>query len=428
MIWTEALSSIGVALGVGFLVGLERERAGSRSDDEWFGGVRTYTLIALTGSILGILGPHIGWWLSVLGTLIIGALLFAPAIIEHVTVERQGITSEVACTAVFTLGLVAALPLEGIAATDRFRMVLAGGLFSMTMLTMRNPLHNLAHKISTADLYATVKLALLLIVVLPLLPDVGYGPGGRVNPHSTGLLVSLIALIGFVGYVAVRVLGASRGMALTGLLGGLVSSTAVTLNFSGRVREYPQLMPAAGLGIVLGSAVMVPRVLVLVAIVAPPLLSEALLPIGSMGAVAFILGGALLFFHRRDPDSSPDVELQNPFALGQAIKFGAVYILVLLVSGFTLDRFGSGALYLTAALAGLPSVDAITLSVAALYNDGLEGQQAVAALLFACVANTGVKILLASTIGSWKLGLRVMGIFIPMMIAGGAALYFWGFA
>jgi len=426
LIWTEALTSSGVAIGVGFLVGLERQLASSKSPDEWFGGVRTYAITALSGALLGILGPSIGWWLTVVGTLIVGALLFAPAILEHTTTDRQGMTSEVACTLVFVLGLVAALPFEGMTASERYRLVLASGVVAMGMLTMRNPLHKLAAAVSKEDLYATVKLALLIVVALPLLPDIGMGPGERINPWSTGLLVSLIAGIGFVGYIAVRVLGASRGMALTGLLGGLVSSTAVTLNFAGRVKNHPQLLSAGALGIVLGSAVMVPRVLVLVALVAPGLLDAALLPIGSMGMVAFILGGALFVFHRKSEDSSPDVELHNPFSLGQALKFGAVYIVVLLISGEALDSYGSGALLLTAALAGLPSVDAITLSVAALYNNGLESEQAVAALLVACTANTAVKIILATTLGSWKLGLRVMGIFIPMIIAGATALMFWG--
>lgn len=422
MTWTTSLGatlgSCGVALGVGLLVGLERERAGQKDDADWFGGIRTFALVALVGALLGLLGQVAGGWITSLGVAVAALVLFVPALLEVLKQQRSGITSEVSCTVVLLLGVLATVPIGALDDADRWRLVLGSGVVVTGLLTLRNRLRTLAGRISKEDLYATSKLAVLLVIVLPILPDVGLGPGERVNPSKIGLLVSLIAAIGFSGYLAVRILGATRGMALTGLLGGLVSSTAVTLNFAGRVKEQAGLVQIAALGIVLASSVMVPRVLVLSWVVSPELLVPALIPIGSMGVVAFGLAGALYLRHRASPDQAVEIQLDNPFSLGQALKFGALFVAVLVVTGLLTERYGDGALYLSAALSATTSVDAITLTVAELHKDGLATETAVMALWIGCITNTLVKVGLAWFIGGWPLGWRLLGIFLPMLAAG----------
>ena len=411
-----------MALGVGLLVGLERERAGAKDDADWFGGIRTYALVALVGALFGLLGQMAGGAFVAVGVLVAMGVLYVPALLEVHKGQRTGITSEVSCTLVLLLGVLSVVPLGELGDADRWRLTLGAGVVVTGLLTFRKSLRRLARRISQEDLYATAKLAILLLIVLPILPDVGLGPGERVNPSKVGLLVALIAAIGFAGYLAVRILGATRGMALTGLLGGLVSSTAVTLNFSGRAKEEPRLVDIAALGIVLASSVMVPRVLVLSWLVSPSLVPAALVPIGAMGVVAFGMAGLLYWRNRAKPDEHVDVELDNPFSLGQALKFGALFVAVLVVTGVLTERYGDGALYVSAALSATTSVDAITLTVAELHKGGLETSTAVLALWIGCISNTLVKIGLAWSLGGWNLGWRLLGIFVPMIAVGVLAL------
>lgn len=420
--WAMTLGSFGVALGVGLMVGLERERASSKRDVDWFGGIRTFAVVGMIGALFGLIGQVAGGWFAALGIGLTCAVLFVPAVLEIRLGQRAGITSEVAGAVVLLLGVLATVPIGVTDDPERLRLVLAGGIAVMGLLTMRKPIHRLAGRVKKDDIYATAKLAVMLLIVLPILPDLGLGPSGRLNPFKIGMLVSLIAAIGFVGYLAVRVFGSQNGMALTGLLGGLVSSTAVTLNFSGRVKQQPELVQAAALGIILASSVMVPRVLVLCAVVSPSLVSAALLPVGSMGLVAFAMAGVLYAIHRRSPDAHTEVELENPFSLSEALKFGAVFVVVLVATGWLTETYGNGALYISAALSAATSVDALTLTVAELHADGLADSTAVTALLIGCIANTLVKVGLGMVLGGRRLGSRLLGVFVPMLAAGVIAL------
>ena len=424
MSWIATLGSFGVALGVGLMVGLERQRAGAKRDTDWFGGIRTFAIVALVGAMLGLLARAGGGLLTTLGVGLTASVLFVPALLEIHRGERSGITTEVACAVVLLLGVAATVPLGLTNDPERWRLVAAAGVAVMGLLTLRKPLHKLAGRVSKEDVYAAVKLALLLLIVLPILPDEGFGPAGRINPFKVGLLVSLIAAIGFAGYLAVRVWGSARGMVLTGLLGGLVSSTAVTLSFAGRVKQQPELLQVAALGIILASSVMVPRVLVLTAIVSPGLVPAAVLPLGGMGVVACLMAGVLYVIHRRSPDESAVVELDNPFSLSQALKFGALFLVILVATGWLTEHYGHGALYLSAALSAATSVDAITLTVAELHADGLDDRVAVTALVIAAISNTLVKVGLGVVVGGRRLGSRLLGVFVPMLATGVLALVF----
>ncbi len=421
MSFANTLGGIGVALGVGLLVGLERQRSAAKRDADWFGGIRTFALLGLVGALLGALAVPIGPWLPGLGIVGLGAVLFIPAVLELHAGKRSGITTEVAGLLVACMGILATT--DWLDPVARWQLVLAVGVVAMGLLSFRKGLHHLAERIEQEDLRATVKLALLLVIVLPLLPNVGLGPSALINPYDTGLLVSLIAAIGFSGYVAVRALGPERGMAITGLVGGLVSSTAVTLNFAGRVREHPAFVASAALGVVLASAVMVPRILVLCWVVSPSLLHTALLPLGVMAALSFGLAGVLFLVHLRAPDQGGPVGFDNPFSLSQALKFGAAFLVVKVLTGLATEQFGEGALYVSAALSAVTSVDAITLTVADMHQAGLDDQTAVAALLVAALSNTLAKTALGTALGGWRLGLRLLGVFGPMLVAGAVALW-----
>jgi uncharacterized membrane protein (DUF4010 family) len=268
-----------------------------------------------------------------------------------------------------------------------------------------------------------VKFAMLAVIVLPLLPDKGYGPyGGVVNPFHVGLMVVLIAGVSFIGYVAVRALGPGRGMGITGLLGGLASSTAVTLSLSGRAKQDPGAAGPYALGIVLASAVMAARVIGEVAVVNPALMPAVAAPVGAM-AVAGTLAALLLRGRSSAPaPGSETPKFSNPFELSSALKLGAVFVGVLVLSKAAQTHFGSSGTYLAALLAGLTDVDAVTLSMARMEREGLPRAEAVTAILLAVGANTLVKAGMTVALGGWALGRRALPAFLAMLVAGGAGV------
>ncbi|HTF56467.1 MAG TPA: DUF4010 domain-containing protein, partial [Planctomycetota bacterium] len=226
--------------------------------------------------------------------------------------------------------------------------------------------------------------------------------------------------IGFAGYVAFRTLGPGRGLGVTGLLGGLVSSTAVTLSFSGRVKENSGMADACAAGMVLSWTVMFPRLLVIVAVVHPGLARSLVLP---LGAAALAGAGASFLLYRRTRAQSAAGELlslTNPFSLGTAVKFGGLFTLILVLSKLAVASYGGGGLVATGVLAGTTDVDAVSLSAAKLVYGGVDLRTAAAAILGACGANTLAKAGIAWTIGGWAFERRVIPAVLAMIVAGTA--------
>jgi len=292
------------------------------------------------------------------------------------------------------------------------------------LLSSKPALHKMAQKVSKEDTYATLKFLVVAVVALPLLPNQIMGPLAVLNPFNVGLMIVLIAGIGFIGYVAIRILGTGRGLAITGLVGGLVSSTAVTLSFSGRAKETPRLAPGCALAVVLASAIMYGRVLVEVAVVYAPLLRRLIVPM-----LAMLVAGAVVsfIFYRRAQEAAKekaDVKFDNPFELSSAIKFGALYAGVLLVAKAATVYLGAGGTYLAGILAGTTDVDAITLSMAALARDGLDQNVAVTTIILGSASNTVVKGGMAVVLGGGVFGRQIALAFGIMLAAGLAGVAF----
>jgi uncharacterized membrane protein (DUF4010 family) len=290
------------------------------------------------------------------------------------------------------------------------------------LLSVKPRMQAIVARVSKDDLYATLKFLIVVVLVLPLLPDTTMGPLDVINPFNVGLMVVLIAGISFAGYVSSRTLGAGRGLAVTALLGGLVSSTAVTLAFAGRARKEPALAPMAAVAVVLASTIMLARILVEVAVVYRPLLRPVALPIVAM-ALAGILAGVLLYRRANAPtEAQPGVALTNPFELSTAVRFGLLYAGVLLVSKAAQLYAGPAGMYAAAALAGTTDVDAITLSTASLAEDGLDARVATTTILIGAVSNTIVKAVMAAALGGWALGRPVAIAYGSMLLAAAAAV------
>lgn len=423
----ERFASMAVALAIGFLIGLQREQSSSgeaQSDRSALGGIRTYPLVALTGAICVLLAGKFGLWLVALG-FVSFLIPFTLAYADDLRKGRdRGITTEVAFVLTYFLGCLAAA--EEVGGTMKERLLLCASLaVAVTaLLSYKDPLHTMAARISRDDLYATVKFGVLALVILPLLPNRGYGPYQALNPFHIGLFIVLTAGVSFVGYVAVRLLGPGRGLGMTGLVGGLVSSTAITLSLSGRAKRDPACSQACALGIVLASTVMAIRVVGLVAVLNRPLVPAVAIPLGAMAAAGFAAAGVFFLRSRRQAREGEEVRFSNPFEITSALKFGLVFTVVLIASRFATETWGHKGTYLTALLAGSTDVDAITLSLSRMPSHELDPRSAAIGIFLAAASNTLVKAGIACAIGGWAFGWRVALAFLAMGAAGGAAAIF----
>ena len=418
----EPFISIGVALAAGLLIGFEREQSQSPDTGQigFLGGARTYPLFALVGALSVLLGH--GTWsffplLSFLGMLGLVTISYA----DDVRKERdRGLTTEASLLLTFLLGALGATRTLILPESRRVIFVLGIAVVVTMLLSSKPRLKNLVRHVSSDDLYATLKFLIIAVLILPLLPNATFGPLNVLNPFNIGLMVALIAGVSFVGYVAIRMLGPGRGLAVTALIGGLIASTAVTLASAGRAKQDQDLAPAAALAIVLASTIMSARVLFEVAVVYRPLVAPLLPPIGAMFAVG-MAASLLLYRHSRKQSgalSSSEVTFQNPFELGSAVKSGLLFALVLLGAKAAQNYAGTKGIYVAALFAGTTDVDAITLSTANLARGGLATQIAVTTIVIGVTANTIVKGSMAVIVGGGRLARPVIGAFAAILIAG----------
>jgi uncharacterized membrane protein (DUF4010 family) len=380
-----------VALLIGALVGIEREKRKTEEGDVGTGGLRTFILFALVGAIAGWLSHALAMpWILVGGLVAVAmAVVVGYAIEARTRPGALGLTTEVAAIAVYLLGAMTTLG---------YRELAVGlAIVTAAVLAYKQPLHGFVGRIGWTDVFAGLRLMIATFIVLPLLPDRAVDPWGALNPHTLWLLVLLISGLSLVGYVATRLLGAHKGTALTGLTGGLVSSTAVTLSFSRQSRDQATAATAGALagGILLAWCVMFGRVLVEVLVVNPQLLTTLLAPVTAMGLIAAGMGGLYLWRGLREQareaaSGAAEVPLTNPFSLTSAAKVAAFFALVTLVVKIVQAEFPGGGVYIVAALAGLTDVDAITLSMADFAKNG-DAAVAVNAIVIAALANTLVK-------------------------------------
>ncbi len=387
MDFVEIMARVGVALALGLLVGLQREHAKQKDLSELFGGARTFSLIGMTGALSAVLSEQTGQSLILVAMALALAILLAIGYYAEVA-AGIGMTTEMAALVTFAAGAVAGfgeLPIAG-----------ALGVLTATLLAIKPFTRRLSATIDREDVFATLKFAIVAALALPLLPDetIGPSPWDAVSPYNVGLMIVFISGLSFVGYVLIQVVGPRRGIGLTGILGGLVSSTAATLTLAERSRVTDKLPNALGLGVLLAWVIMFGRILIEVGVVNLALLPEVWLPITAGGLVAAAWAG-VLYMREKDADDSPDDDratFSNPFRLGPAIQFGLLYGVVLIGSKALDNWLGSTGIYVGAIASGLADVDAITLSMSELSRNGsIDDTTASNAIVLAAASNTAVK-------------------------------------
>jgi uncharacterized membrane protein (DUF4010 family) len=405
----ELFYRFGVALALGLLVGLEREYShADESQPRLFGGARTFPLIALTGCAAALVANEVTpWFFPVAFAAVTGLVLAAYA--ATAAKGDIGLTTEITSLVVFLCG--------ALAYWDYLLLATAMAVTTTVLLSLKTTLHDLTKRISQQDIYATLKFAIITVIILPLLPNRTYGPLDVLNPRQIWLMVVFISGVSFFGYILIKCVGSRQGIGLTGLLGGLVSSTAVTLSFSQRSQKESHLARPFTLAITVASTVMFIRVVFEAFVLNPVLARVLLIPMLAAGAVG-LASCVYLWFAERTSEKG-EVSVHNPFELGPAIKFGLLYAAILLVSKAAQVYLGDAGVYLSSIVAGLTDVDAITLSMSRLAGEATIPQVTAArAIVLAAMSNTAVKAGIVAAVGTNSLRRHVLPIFTLILITG----------
>lgn len=406
------LGDLAIALGLGLIVGLQRQSTESK-----LAGLRTVPLVTLLGSVCALLAPAAGGWVLAAGLLGVAAATAMGNVARLRDPEvHPGITTEVALLLMYGLGAYTVLG-------DRAVAVVLGGTIAV-LLHFKAELHGLVGRLGDRELRAVMQLVLLALVVLPVLPDATFGPFAVFNPREMWLMAVLIVGLSLGGYIALKFLGENAGIVAGGLLGGLISSTATTVSWSRRTRDHPEASRAAGLVILIASTVVYGRVLVEIAAVARPFLRAAAPPILALCAAMAAAAAALWLMSRgREPVS---VEGQQPADLKTAFTFAALYVVVLFAVSYAQQRAGTRGLYLVSVLSGLTDIDAITLSVARLVgSEQIDPAQGWRLIVVALLSNLVFKGAMAALLGDGRLRRWILLLFGLQLLAGAAVLAFW---
>ncbi|MEC9486500.1 MAG: MgtC/SapB family protein [Prosthecochloris sp.] len=407
---------LGVSLGLGLLVGLQREWSKSEG-----AGIRTYPMITVSGTVCALLADRYGGLVLFAGIVVTGALMVMMKVMMNIRLEEEerphtGPTTGIAAVLMFLVGAMLAVDLMAPA------IAVGGGV--ALLLQWKQPLHGFVKRIGKSDIQAIFRLVLIAMVVLPVLPDRTYGPYDVLNPSHIWLMVVFIVGISVTGYMVSRFFGARAGSLLGGVLGGLISSTATTISYARRSRSSPETAPLAAMVIMIASTIVFLRVAFEIAVVAPRILPDVVPQFAVMCAYMTVISAGAYLLAR---DSRADVpEAEDPSELSAAVMFGALYALVLVAVAAAKESFGDQGLYVVAAISGLTDMDAITLSTTRLIEAGrLPVETGWRMMLVGALSNMLFKGGAVALLGHGRLFRRV-ALLLGLSIAGGIALLvFW---
>ena len=409
----EHLYAFATSLAIGLLIGLERERSVAAK-----AGLRTFALVALLGTICAMLSAHSGTaWPLAAGFLAVALLIVAAYFGAPAADGDPGTTTEAALLVCYGLGAMIWYGFSSIA------IMLA--IASAALLYFKPELHGISRNLERRDLLSILQFATLSFIILPILPNVGYGPYQALNPYNIWLMVVLISGISLSGYVALRLVGQRYGAPLLGFMGGMASSTATTLVYARHARSNPQLLQLVVPVILIANLVVVIRLGMLGALTAPGILPQLLPVLG--GALAPGLAVTLYWWRKLRQDSAlPMPPVKNPAEIRISLAFGLIYGAVLFLSAGLSGYAGSKGLYAIAVVSGFTDVDAIALSSLRLFSLGkLAADQAVTAIVLALISNLVLKFGLIVSIGGallakhcvWGMGAVAAGAALALLIS-----------
>ncbi len=399
-----------IALLLGAIVGTQRgwvmrnNVEGSR-----VAGIRTFSLVGLLGGLVGILA-------NLYTPLLLGFALIALVILACIAfVIQQRKSEDISITGV--VSLVITFVLGSLAVSGEPVLAAAAAVITAVVLDNKKELHQALQRLQEYELDAALRLLLISIVLLPLLPNQAYGPWKALNPYEIWWMVVLIASISFVGYFAIKIGGAKRGILFTSVFAGLSSSTALTLQFSHLSREQANISPLLASGILLSCGTMFPRLLIVLSVINPQLVTL-------LGPIALVMTAALYLpawwiWRRSEVEQIEQPNKQtNPLALQSALFFGVVLAVIMLLSHALSDLFGNAGVLILSALSGITDVDAISLALGRQSTQTLSVETAALGILIAASVNTVVKMGMVVAIGDKALWRRVAPVMVGCVLSG----------
>jgi len=412
----QTLLHLGMALAVGLLIGTERgwhERDAAEGSRP--AGIRTFALIALLGGLTTVLGDSAGPAAFIAGLLLVGGFAALAYVREASVPTGRSITTHIAMLIAYALGAIAGM--------GELELAASVAVVTTLLLGLKPAMHGWLRRISEAELMAGLKLLVMSVVLLPVLPDHGFGPWQALNPYQIWWMVVLIAGTSFLGYGAARLLGPRRGIVVAGACGGLASSTAVTLSFARFAGRQPERAKLLGGGALIASAVMFPRLLLIIAIAAPEfarLLAAPMLGAGlGLGLVAAIVVQRSQGEARAEGDAAMGV-IGNPLELATALKFGVLLAVIMLAARALNAWAGEGGVVVLGAVSGLADVDAVSLSLAHMAGIEISAAIAAAGVFAAVLVNTLTKATILVAIGG-RILLAQAALAVLAAIAGATA-------
>jgi uncharacterized membrane protein (DUF4010 family) len=401
-----------IALGIGLLVGLQKERAASS-----LAGLRTFALVSVLGAVAALISQAAGPWIIVAGLLAVTALMVMGNVISMKKGDLDpGQTTEVASVLTYLVGVLVVIGPREVA-------IVLGATIAM-LLHLRDELKTWVARLSDRDVRAMMQFVVISLIILPVLPDRTYGPYDVLNPREIWWMVVLIVGLNLIGYGAFRLMGARAGAALAGVLGGVVSSTATTMSYSRHAKIHEGASRSAVVIVWIASGVVFVRVLLEIGAVAPAFLPIAAGPIAIMLGL-FVVGAAVAWSSAAAPNQSP-LEPTNPSELKPALLFAALYAGVLLAVAAAQDWLGDPGLFAAAAVSGLTDMDAITLSTSQLVSRQLvDPDTGWRLILVASMSNMLFKFGLVASLGSRAMSKRLATMFTVAIVVGAALIVLW---
>ncbi|MFT6796344.1 MAG: uncharacterized membrane protein (DUF4010 family) [Maribacter sp.] len=377
-----------ISMGIGLILGLEREY--DKLKDQGFAGIRTFPIVAILGFSLGNLTEKFTPWLLIVS---LGAFILFLAFNHFFQKQEEygkGLTTNLALIATFVLGVMVS--------AEFYRDAVATAVIIVTLLSLKTRFRTVISNITSEELFAFIKFSIIALLILPFLPNKTYGPNDLLNPFEIGSIIVIVSFLNFIGYLLVKYVGSKKGILLTAILGGLISSTAVTWSYASRSVESPELSRKYAAGIIIASAVMFPRLTLLAYIFNNALLTYLALPFGVLTLVCLVVSLLLIKKDTNKPDTN--IKLGNPMNLLNAIGFGVIYVVILFAVFYSDKFFGESGLYYSALIAGLGDTDAITISMAKFSLDGEKLKLASSVIIAAIMSNMLVKLGITAFKGS----------------------------
>lgn len=397
-----------IVLGIGLLLGLEREYSKKEKEERLFAGVRTFPIVALIGYLALFIADQYTDFIylaAFLGVIVIIALAYSGG-----RKADAGTTTEFSLLAAFILG--------SLVFTKNYHLAVTIAVLITLLLSMKIKLHEAVHKLSRQDIFSILYFVIITALVLPLLPDKEMGPYGIFNLYKTWLIVVIFVTLNFLAYFLSKFLSRRRSVILTGVLGGFASSTATAWYFSrqsGR-SQAGGMMPAAA--IILASSIMFPRLLIWLALLNMELFRALWLPVLLFGTVGLGIGYFISTREEQGGQEGDGPEISNPINLKEALVFALIYLVIQFVVGYAEEKFGDKGVYIAAAISGLTDVDAITISMANYGKQSIGLPVAALAVVIGAFANTSVKYAFCLFFGNARLRRYASYGFLPLFALG----------